>query len=148
MKFFRKKFAKQLAKLNPAYNKKIPFKLDDNEDFGASEGELKAFVPHGLGRHVKPDGSCWVLLRECYIELIRSSGTVYEGYWRKGQYHGTGETSFCLIFAGSRRCYLFLNNLKCFRLPLQSSYWTFTSRRIQTWVLPWPRHILSFGWIV
>jgi hypothetical protein len=111
VKIFRKKFAKQLAKLNPAYNKKIPFKLDDNEDFGAFEGELKAFVPHGLGRHVKPDGSCWVLLRECYIELIRSSGTVYEGYWRKGQYHGTGESSFVFCFRRFRGCYLYFNNL-------------------------------------
>lgn len=55
VKSFRKNFAKELAKLD-SHN--IDFKLDDNEDYGAFEGQLKDFVPHGLGRHVKRDGSC------------------------------------------------------------------------------------------
>ena len=61
VKTFRKKFAKALAKLDRANNNNIDFKLDDNEDYGAFEGELKDSVPHGLGRHVKRDGSYSVL---------------------------------------------------------------------------------------
>ncbi len=55
MKTFRKKFAKELAKLD---NNNIDFKLIDDDDCGAFEGQLKDLVPHGLGRHVKRDGSC------------------------------------------------------------------------------------------
>ena len=55
VKTFRKKFAKALAKLD---TNNMDFKLDDNEDYGAFEGQLKDLVPHGLGRHVKQDGSC------------------------------------------------------------------------------------------
>ncbi len=59
VKTFRKKFAKELAKLDPANNNNIDFKLDDNEDCGAFEGQLnKDLLPHGLGRLVKRDGSC------------------------------------------------------------------------------------------
>jgi len=58
VKTFRKKFAKQLAELDPANNNNIDFKLDDDEDYGAFEGQLKDSVPHGLGRLVKRDGSC------------------------------------------------------------------------------------------
>ena len=55
VKTFRKKFANELAKLD---NKNIDFKLDDNEDYGTFEGQLNGLVPHGLGRHIKRDGSC------------------------------------------------------------------------------------------
>lgn len=30
--------------------------------------------------------------------MTHAAGTVYEGYWRKGQYHGTGETRFFFFF--------------------------------------------------
>jgi hypothetical protein len=69
VKTFRKKFAKELAKLDPANNNNIDFKLDDNEDSGAFEGQLKDLVPHGLGRHVKRDGSCV----GCWLEDARLS---------------------------------------------------------------------------
>jgi hypothetical protein len=65
VKTFRKSFAKHLAKLNPAKNNKISFKLDADDGYGAFEGELKALVPDGLGRYVKLDGSFWVLVRGC-----------------------------------------------------------------------------------
>ena len=58
VKTFRKKFAKELAKLDWEKKYGIDFKLDDNEDYGAFEGQLKDLKPHGLGRHVKRDGSC------------------------------------------------------------------------------------------
>jgi hypothetical protein len=58
VKTFRKKFAKELAKLDWEKKFDIDFKLDDSEDYGAFEGQLKDLKPHGLGRHVKRDGSC------------------------------------------------------------------------------------------
>jgi hypothetical protein len=65
VKTFRKSFAKALAKLDPAIKKQMDFKLDDDEHYGTFEGELdNDFVPHGLGRHVKVDGACCLLVRE------------------------------------------------------------------------------------
>ena len=58
VKTFRKKFAKELAKLDWEKKYGIDFKLDDNEDYGTFEGQLNGLVPHGLGRHIKRDGSC------------------------------------------------------------------------------------------
>lgn len=63
VKKFRKNFAKHFAKLDQANSNKIDFDMD--EEHGAFEGELKDSVLHGLGRHVKLDGSCWVLGRGC-----------------------------------------------------------------------------------
>jgi hypothetical protein len=61
VKTFRRTFVKHLAHLGPARNK-IHFKLRDNDDYGAFEGELKRVkddsVPHGLGRLVRMDGAC------------------------------------------------------------------------------------------
>jgi hypothetical protein len=58
VKTFRKKFAKEMDKLDWDNKCDIDFKLDESEDYGAFEGQLKDLQPHGLGRHVKRDGSC------------------------------------------------------------------------------------------
>ena len=53
--------------------------------------------------------------------MTHAAGTVYEGYWRKGQYHGTGETRFCFILQvpGGAICIsTILNLLGCLSNPV------------------------------
>ena len=109
VKTFRKKFAKHLAKLDPANKNKIDFKLDDNDDYGAFEGELKDLVPHGLGRHVKLDGACWEFDSGCYIEImLQAPFTKVTG--EKVNITAQVKQCFLFIFAGYRRCHLYVNN--------------------------------------
>jgi hypothetical protein len=56
-----------------------------------------------------------------------AAGTVYEGYWKKGQYHGTGEVKALIFhfYTHPVPC-----SVLCFRLPFQSQNWTFASRAI------------------
>ncbi len=64
MKRFRKDFRKAMDKLDGSllYTKKFVILNSDGDDCGEFEGELQNSAPEGLGRCVKLDGACWVLV--------------------------------------------------------------------------------------
>jgi hypothetical protein len=76
---------------------------DHDGDYEGQVGDQQ--IPHGLGRSVKNDGACFVkqcnslnldliallnFFAQLFVGNTVAAGTVYEGFWKHGRYHGTG----------------------------------------------------------